>query len=85
MQKALKEIYESLTSAMKSDPPPQVRMYLLNLARKALGHWMAKDYREDKVLKFATKISNGFEYWLKFITNPGVKPTIIGRRWFPPS
>jgi len=75
MHKALKEIYESLTSALKSDPPPRVRMYLLNLARKALGHWMAKDYTEEKVLKFITKISNGFEYWFTFIINPGVEPT----------
>ncbi len=36
---------------------------------------MAKDYSEEKVLKFVGKISNGFEYWFTFIINPGVEPT----------
>jgi transposase len=75
LHRALKEIYESLTNALESDPPPQVRMRLLNLARKALAHWMAKDYIEEKVLKFISKISNGFEYWFTFIINPDVEPT----------
>jgi transposase len=75
LHRALKEIYDSLTNALESDPPPQVRMRLLNLARKALRHWMAKDYTEEKVLKFISKISNGFEYWFTFIINPGVEPT----------
>jgi len=75
LHKALKEIYESLTKALENDPPPKVRMYLWNLAREALRHWMAKDYFEEKVLKFIGKISNGFEYWFTFIINPGVEPT----------
>jgi transposase len=75
LHKALKEIYDSLTKALENDPPPQVRMYLWNLARKALRNWMAKDYFEEKVLKFVGKISNGFEYWFRFIINPGVEPT----------
>jgi transposase len=75
LHKALKEIYDSLTNALESDPPPQVRRCLWNLARKALSHWMAKDYSEKEVLKFIGKISNGFEYWFTFITKPGVEPT----------
>ncbi len=75
LHNALKEIYDSLTNALESDPPPEVRMYLSNLAREALRHWMAKDYSEEKVLKFIGKISNGFEYWFTFIINPGVEPT----------
>jgi hypothetical protein len=75
LHKALKEIYESLTKALEDDPPPKVRMYLWNLAREALLHWMAKDYFEEKVLKFIGKICNGFEYWFTFIINPGVEPT----------
>jgi len=75
LHKALKEIYESLTKALENDPPPKVRMYLWNLAREALLHWMAKDYFEEKVLKFIGKICNGFEYWFTFIINQGVEPT----------
>jgi transposase len=75
LHKALKEIYESLTKALENDPPPKVRMYLWNLAREALLHWIAKDYFEEKVLKFIGKICNGFEYWFTFIINPGVEPT----------
>jgi len=37
LQKALKEIYDSLTKALESDPPPQV-------------HWMAKNDSEKEVL-----------------------------------
>jgi transposase len=75
LHKALKEIYESLTKALENDPPPEVRMYLWNLAREALRHWVAKDYFEKRVLKFIGKISNGFDYWFTFIINPGVEPT----------
>ena len=75
LHKALKELFESLTKALENDPPPKVRMYLWNLAREALLHWMAKDYFEKKVLKFIGKISNGFEYWFTFVIHPGVEPT----------
>jgi len=75
LHKALKEIFESLTVALESDPPPYIRMCLWDLARKALRHLMAKDYYEEKVLKFVGKISNGFDFWFTFVINPGVEPT----------
>jgi hypothetical protein len=75
LHKALKKLYEELNDALENDPPPKVRMYLWNLAREALLHWMAKDNFEEKVLKFIDKICNGFEYWFTFIINPGVEPT----------
>jgi len=75
LHKALKEIFESLTVALESDPPPYIRMCLWDLARKALRHLVAKDYYEEKVLKFVGKICNGFDFWFTFVINLGVEPT----------
>ena len=75
LHEALKELYDSLTKALEADPPPEVRRILWNLARKALRHWIEKEYLSEKVQKFIGKISNGFEYWFTFIIVPGVEPT----------
>jgi len=71
----LKELYEILTEALENDPPPKVRKTLWKLARKALRHWIMKEYSIEKVRKFIGKINNGFDYWFTFIINPGVEPT----------
>jgi transposase len=75
LYKALKDLYESLTNALESDPPPQVRINLWHLARETLQQWLGKEYCTLKVQKFIGKISNGFDYWFTFIINPGVEPT----------
>ena len=75
LHKALKELYESLTTALETDPPPEVRRNLWDLAREALRHWIEIEYFGERVQKFTGKISNGFEYWFTFIINPGVEPT----------
>jgi hypothetical protein len=75
LHEALKDLYESLTKSLDSDPPPEVRMNLWNFAREALRHWTLKEYFEVKVQKFVGKIRNGFDYWFTFIINPGVEPT----------
>jgi transposase len=75
LHKALKELYESLTKALENDPPPEVRMNLWHLAREALQHSIVKECSVEKVQKFISKISNGFEYWFTFIIHPGVEPT----------
>jgi transposase len=75
LHKALKELYEILTNALESDPPPEVRRYLCHLAREALRNWTLKEYSVEKVRKFIGKINNGFEYWFTFIIHPRVEPT----------
>jgi hypothetical protein len=75
LHNALKELYDSLTKALESDPPPEVRRYLCHLAREALRNWMGKEYSVEKVQKFIGKISNGFEYWFTFIIHQRVEPT----------
>ena len=75
LHNALKELYDSLTKALESDPPPEVRRYLCHLAREALRNWIRKEYSAEKVRKFIRKINNGFDYWFTFIINPGVEPT----------
>jgi len=71
LHKALKELYDSLTKALESDPPPEVRRYLCHLARVALRNWIRKEYSVEKVQKFIGKINNGFEYWFTFVIHPG--------------
>jgi len=75
LHNALKELFELLTNALESDPPPEVRKTLWQLAREALRHWVLKEYSVEKVRKFIGKINNGFDYWFMFIINPGVEPT----------
>ena len=75
LHNALKELYEILTNALESDPPPKVRKTLWKLARKALRHWVMKEYSIEKVQKFIGKINNGFNYWFTFVINSGVEPT----------
>ena len=75
LHNALKELYEILTNALESDPPPEVRKYLCHLAREALRNWTQKEYSVEKVRKFIGKINNGFDYWFTFVINPGVEPT----------
>jgi hypothetical protein len=75
LHNAHKELYDSLTKALESDPPPEVRRYLCYLAREALRNWIMKEYSAEKVRKFIGKINNGFDYWFTFIINPGVEPT----------
>ena len=75
LHKALKKLYEELNSALESDPPPEVRMDLWQIAREALQKWISKEYVDKKVRKLIGKISNGFEYWFTFVIHPGVEPT----------
>jgi len=75
LHKALKELYDLLTKALESDPPPEVRRYLSHLAREALRNWISKEYSIEKVQKFIGKINNGFSYWFTFVIHPGVEPT----------
>jgi hypothetical protein len=55
LHNALKELYEILTNALESDPPPKVRETLWQLARKALRHWVMKEYSIEKVRKLIGK------------------------------
>lgn len=63
LHKALKELYESLTTALETDPPPEVRRNLWDVAREALRHWFEIEYFGERVQKFIGKIRNGFEFW----------------------
>ena len=62
----LKGIYEK---AIEKKPPSKNSLLL------ELNQWIdyAESYRELR--KFATKISNGIEYWFTFLENKGVEPT----------
>lgn len=75
LHNALKELYELLTKALETDPPPEVRESLWKLAREALRNLISKEYSVVKVQKFVGKINNGFDYWFTFVINPGVEPT----------
>jgi transposase len=75
LHEALKKLYEELNDALESDPPPEVRRDLWQMARSTLQQWIMREYAGDKVRKLIGKISNGLDYWLTFIIHPGVEPT----------
>jgi transposase len=75
LHEALKNLYDQLIDALKSDPPPKVRRILWYLARARLNQLLDKEYANLKVKNFMGKISNGFEFWFTFVIQPGVEPT----------
>jgi transposase len=75
LHKALKDLYEKLTTALENDPPPDVRKELWEMARATLQQLIMKGSVSDKLRKLIGKISNGFEYWFTFVIHPGVEPT----------
>ena len=75
LHEALRDLYEQLIDALKSDPPPEVREVLWCSARARLNQIINGVYANLKVRSFIGKISNGFEFWFTFIIQPGVEPT----------
>jgi len=75
LHRALTRLYEQLTDALESDPPPEIREKLLHNAEATLKRWLNRGYGSEKVEKLIGKIKNGFEYWFTFVTHPGVEPT----------
>jgi transposase len=75
LHEALKKLYDELNHTLESDPPPEVRRDLWQMARSTLQQWIMREYASDKVRKLIGKISNGFDYWFTFIIHPGVEPT----------
>jgi transposase len=75
LHEALKKLYEELNDALESDPPPEVRRDLWQMARSTLQQWIMREYASDKMRKLIGKIGNGIDYWFTFIIHPGVEPT----------
>ena len=75
LHRALTRLYQKLTNALESDPPPEIREKLLHNAQATLKRWINRGYGNEKVEKLIGKIENGFEYWFTFVTHPGVEPT----------
>jgi hypothetical protein len=75
LRNALKRLYEELNHALESDPPPEVRRELRQMARSTLRQWVMMEYASDKVRKLIGKISNGFDYWFMVIIHLGMEPT----------
>jgi len=75
LHRALTRLYQKLTDALESDPPPEIREKLLHNAQATLKRWINRGYGNEKVEKLIGKIENGFEYWFTFVTHPGVEPT----------
>ena len=75
LHRALTRLYQKLTGALESDPPPEIREKLLHNAQATLKRWINRGYGSEKVEKLIGKIKNGFEYWFTFVTHPGVEPT----------
>nr|QNO43783.1 hypothetical protein BPLLOOKG_00009 [Methanosarcinales archaeon ANME-2c ERB4]QNO50591.1 hypothetical protein EGELPFMD_00011 [Methanosarcinales archaeon ANME-2c ERB4] len=75
LHRALTRLYQKLTGALESDPPPEIREKLLHNAQATLKRWINRGYGSEKVEKLIGKIKNGFEYWFTFVIHPDVEPT----------
>jgi transposase len=72
---ALKRIYELLTDALKGDPPPVVRRVMWYMARAMLSQVIKGKHEDKNLRKLLGKVSNGFDYWFTFVSQPEVEPT----------
>jgi len=72
---ALKRIYELLTDALKGDPPPVVRRVMWYMTRTMLSQVIKGKHEDKNLRKLLGKVSNGFEYWFTFVSQPEVEPT----------
>ncbi|HWQ19992.1 MAG TPA: IS66 family transposase [Methanotrichaceae archaeon] len=75
LHEILRDLYDQIIDALKSDPPPKVRKVVWYLARARLNQLITREYADLKVKSFIGKISNGFEFWFTFVIQPGVEPT----------
>lgn len=55
--------------------PLREKMGLARNAKRKLGYWTKKTYRNGEVKKFMRKIRNGINYWFTFVIHPEVEPT----------
>jgi len=75
LHRALRSLYRKLNDALEGDPPPETRRQLWYVARATLRRWLRREYASEQVEQFIGKISNGFEYWFKFVLHSDVEPT----------
>ena len=75
LHRALRSLYRKLNDALEGDPPPETRRQLWYVARATLRRWLRREYASEQVEQFIGKISNGFEYWFKFVLHSNVEPT----------
>jgi len=75
LHETLKDLYDQIIDALKSDPPPNVRKVALYLARARLNRLIAGEYADPKVKNFIGKVSNGLEFWFTFVIQKDVEPT----------
>ena len=75
----MRKLYEELNHALESDPPPEVRRDLWQMARSTLQQWIMMEYVSDKVKKpsarLATASTTGsrlsfIQVWSRLITEP---------------
>jgi transposase len=75
LQMALHGLYGDLKASLEDDPPQEKRAGLARNARRRLGYWLKKRYRDERTKRFIEKIRNGSGHWFTFVTEPGVEPT----------
>lgn len=60
LHETLKDLYDQINDALKSDPPPIVRKVVWYLARARLNQLIAGKYDDSKVKNFIGKVSHFF-------------------------
>lgn len=75
LSRALHNLYERLKHIPATPPPLSERLLLHRNAVAVLSYWLGKGYKDEKLQKFITKLSNGRKHWFTFILNPIVEPT----------
>lgn len=68
-------IFNDCKEFMENNPSEDARKSM-HEAMGARMKWLVQlNYESEAVKKFASKISNGFEYWFTFILHPEIEPT----------
>lgn len=75
MFRDLWQLFNSLQAFLETDPSPEQRAEVAEVAASAMGDLVTHEYEEEELRKFQTKIERGMGRWFTFVEYPQVDPT----------
>lgn len=69
------QLYQSLKSFLETDPTPEQRAEVVDVATATLEEILSRECESEEVQKFQTKLERGVGHWFTFVTHPQVEPT----------
>ena len=71
----LHSIFDDCKLLLEADPPPDKRKQIKKAMEARMRQAVSREWKNDKMRKFAGKVMNGFDFWFTFVLHPYVEPT----------